>query len=141
MRSIHLIVIHCSATKSNRSFPLAALKACHQARGFRTIGYHYYITKDGTIHPCRPEEQPGAHAKGYNANSIGICYEGGLDEHGTSADTRTQAQQRSMAELLKSLKRDYPDACIVGHHDLPGVRKTCPCFDVKQWLGKCKELV
>ena len=53
-RRIDLIVIHCSATKCNRAFPLEAVIACHRARGFATVGYHYYITRDGTVHAGRP---------------------------------------------------------------------------------------
>ena len=134
MRKINLIVIHCTATRVTRDFPVEALEACHKARGFRTIGYHYYITKDGVIYPCRPEEMPGAHAKHYNAHSIGICYEGGLDANGNPADTRTPAQKQAMVKLLQSLCTDYPEAEIIGHRDLPWVKKACPCFDVKNWL-------
>ena len=134
MRKINLIIIHCSATRANRNFTVEDLETCHKARGFKTTGYHYYITKDGEIYPCRPEEMIGAHAKHYNAHSIGICYEGGLDANGNPADTRTEAQKRSMIELLKSLCLDYPDAEVIGHRDLPWVRKSCPCFDVKKWL-------
>ena len=134
MRKIELIVIHCSATRENQNFTVEALEACHRARGFRGIGYHYYITRDGVVYPCRPEEQAGAHARRYNALSIGICYEGGLDRDGNPADTRTEAQKESMKELLRSLCTDYPEAEIIGHRDLPWVQKACPCFDVKQWL-------
>lgn len=86
-------------------------------------GKNYYITKDGKIYPCRPEEMIGAHANHYKAHSIGICYEGGLDANGNPADTRTEAQKRSMLELLKSLCLDYPDAEVIGHRDLPWVKK------------------
>lgn len=134
MRKISLIIIHCSATKVNRNFTVEDLEACHKAQGFRTIGYHYYITKDGVIYPCRPENMIGAHAKNYNANSIGVCYEGGLDANGNPADTRTRAQKQSLTALLKSLCKDYPEAEIIGHRDLPWVKKACPCFDVKKWL-------
>lgn len=61
-RKINLIVIHCSATRVTQDFTVGELEACHLARGFRDIGYHYYITKDGVIYPCRPESEPGAHA-------------------------------------------------------------------------------
>ncbi len=135
MRKINLIVIHCSATRVNQNFTVADLESCHRARGFKCIGYHYYITKDGEIYSTRPEEMPGAHAQRYNAHSIGICYEGGLAANGNPADTRTEAQKRSMLELLRSIYADYPDADIVGHRDLPGVKKACPCFDVKKWLS------
>ena len=133
-RKIDLIVVHCSATRINQDFPVEALEACHKARGLHSIGYHYYITKDGVVYPCRPENEEGAHAHHYNAHSIGICYEGGLDEKGKPADTRTPAQKASLEDLLYSLVLDYPDAEILGHRDLPWVRKNCPCFDVKEWL-------
>lgn len=75
-RKISLIVIHCSATRVTQDFTFEKLEACHLARGFRSIGYHYYITKDGVIYPGRPESEIGAHARHFNAHSIGICYEG-----------------------------------------------------------------
>lgn len=128
MRRINLIVIHCSATRVTQDFSVEDLEACHLARGYKTIGYHYYITKDGHPHRCRPEEMVGAHAHGYNAHSIGICYEGGLDANGEPADTRTPAQKQTLVALLRSLKVDYPDARIMGHCELPHVAKPCPCF-------------
>ena len=131
MRRIDLIICHCSATKITQDFPVESLEACHKARGFKTIGYHYYITKDGQVHQCRPEDMVGAHARRYNAHSIGICYEGGLDANGEPADTRTEAQKHAMIALLRSLKVDYPDAEILGHRDLPWVKKKCPCFDAR----------
>ena len=131
MRKIELIVIHCSATRCDRPFPMEELEACHRARGFRCCGYHYYITRDGQLHIGRPEEMAGAHARRYNTRSIGVCYEGGLDEHGNPADTRTPAQRHALVALLRSLKVDYPDASIVGHRDLPWIRKACPCFDAR----------
>ena len=88
------------------------------------------------VYPCRPETEVGAHARHYNAHSIGICYEGGLDEKGKPAETRTPAQKDSLEDLLYGLSLDYPDAEILGHRDLPWVRKSCPCFDVKEWLKK-----
>ena len=131
MRRINLIILHCSATKITQDFPVESLEACHKARGFKTIGYHYYITKDGQMHLCRPEDMIGAHARRYNAHSIGICYEGGLDANGNPTDTRTPAQKHAMITLLRSLKVDYPDAEILGHCDLPWVKKKCPCFDAR----------
>ena len=128
-RKIDLIVVHCSATRCDRSFSLEAVIACHKARGFATVGYHYYITRDGTIHAGRPLYQEGAHATGFNRRSIGVCYEGGLNPNGKPADTRTPAQKETLRKLLIRLKTDYPEVRIVGHRDLPGVNKACPCFD------------
>ena len=83
MRIINLIVVHCTATQGNRTLSPEALDLMHRRRGFNGTGYHYYIRKDGTVHLTRPVERIGAHAKGFNASSIGICYEGGLDCRGT----------------------------------------------------------
>ena len=130
MRSINLIVIHCSATRCDRPFPVTSLIACHAAR-FGFTGYHYYITRDGQMYQTRHENLVGAHAKHYNKHSIGICYEGGLDPQGRPADTRTPAQRHALVALLRSLKQDYPDALILGHRDLPHVSKRCPCFDAQ----------
>jgi N-acetyl-anhydromuramyl-L-alanine amidase AmpD len=129
MRRIDLIIIHCSATRSNRSFTFDDLDACHRARGWNGCGYHYYITRDGQLHFGRPEEVPGAHARHYNKHSIGICYEGGKDPSGRNADTRTPEQKLALRTLLIGLKMDYPQAKIIGHRDLPNVSKDCPCFD------------
>ena len=140
MRRIDLIVIHCSATKPSQNFTVEDLESCHKARGFQTIGYHYYITRDGQLHVCRPEEMIGAHARRYNVHSIGICYEGDLDEKGRAADTRTP-QKQTLVTLLRSLKYDYPDAQILGHRDLPWVTKRCPSFDAKSEYAHLTPLV
>ena len=128
MRHIDLIVIHCSATRSNQNFPVTALIRCHAER-FGFTGYHYYITRDGTTYQTRHENLIGAHAKGYNQHSLGVCYEGGLDEHSIPTDTRTPMQKRALLKLLRRLKKEHPDARIIGHRDLPNVHKACPCFD------------
>lgn len=130
-RFIDLIVVHCSATRCNGSISVDVIDAWHRAMGFARIGYHYYITRDGDVHTGRPLYQVGAHASGYNEHSIGVCYEGGLDEEGNCCDTRTPEQKESLLRLLQRLKTDYPAATLVGHRDLPGVRKACPCFDVE----------
>lgn len=127
MRTINLIVIHCSATRSDRRFSVEDLIACHDAR-FGFTGYHYYITRDGQVYQTRHENLPGAHARHYNQHSIGICYEGGLTPEGHPADTRTPAQKAALWHLLQSLKADYPKARILGHCELPHVAKACPCF-------------
>ena len=133
-RKISMIVIHCSATRCNQRYTVDQLRADHNARFHnKGIGYHYYIERDGQVYQTRPEEEVGMHALHYNAHSIGICYEGGLDEKGNYADTRTPAQRATMIALLRALKVDYPDAEIVGHCQLPGVSKPCPCFSCQEY--------
>ena len=134
MRSVNLIVIHCSATRCNRRFTVDMLKACHNARfGNKGIGYHYYIERDGHLYQTRDESLVGMHARHYNAHSIGICYEGGLNEQGQAADTRTPEQRAALIALLRSLKEDYPQAEILGHRELEGVHKECPSFDCQEY--------
>ena len=132
MRHIDLIVIHCSATRCNRNFPVTELIRYH-AKRFGFTGYHYYITRNGQIYQTRHEQLVGAHAVGYNQHSLGVCYEGGLDELGRPADTRTPKQKQALLKLLRRLKAAHPDATILGHRDLPDVHKDCPCFDVKEY--------
>lgn len=131
MRTITLIIIHCSATPEGRSLSFEECRRDHiMHRHFRDIGYHFYITRDGTVHDGRPIEKVGAHCEGHNSHSIGICYEGGLDANGKSADTRTEAQRKALKSLVERMHRLFPKALIVGHHDL-NPRKACPCFKVE----------
>lgn len=144
MRRIDLIVIHCSATREDRPFTEQDLETAHRLRGFDGIGYHFYVRRNGDIKSTRLVERgrcPRAWAT--MANSIGICYEGGLDCHGLAKDTRTEWQKHSLRVLVRALKMDYPKARIVGHRDLsPDVNgngemepmewtKACPCFEAK----------
>ena len=131
MRKIDLIVVHCSATRCDKSYPVETLIADHGKR-FGYTGYHYYVTRDGRLYQTRHENLVGAHAKGYNKHSIGVCYEGGLNPQGKPADTRTDKQKKTLLGLLCALKLDYPDAVILGHRDLPDVHKACPCFNAKE---------
>ena len=111
MRTITLIIIHCSATPEGKSLSAEACRQDHiRHRGFRDIGYHFYITRDGEIHPGRPLEKIGAHCRNHNAHSIGICYEGGLDAEGQAKDTRTLAQRGALLALLRELKKKFPEA-------------------------------
>ena len=129
MRRITLIVIHCSAVRPDQTSSAAQIDTWHRQRGFHLgIGYHYVIRRNGEIEAGRPEYLVGAHCKDHNAHSIGICYEGGLNARGQPADTRTEAQKKTLLSLLRALKVDYSDALIVGHHDLNPL-KACPCFD------------
>ncbi|MBO6253871.1 MAG: hypothetical protein J6O49_09515 [Bacteroidaceae bacterium] len=59
----------------------------------RICGYHWVVLKDGTIQAGRPETIAGAYLRHYNQHAIGICYVGGLDKNGKSADTRTPEQK------------------------------------------------
>lgn len=144
MRKINLIVIHCSATREDRSLTAFDLETLHRRRGFNGTGYHYYIRKDGSVHVTRPLERIGAHVRGFNSESAGICYEGGLDRRGQPCDTRTPEQRAALRLLVHQLLERFPGCRVCGHRDLsPDVNgngeiepeewiKQCPCFEVKK---------
>ena len=129
MRTITLLVIHCSAVKPDQTSSAAQIDTWHRKDNHWKfgIGYHYVIRRDGTIESGRPEWMIGAHCLNHNAHSLGICYEGGLDIRGDPADTRTEAQKKALRWLLGQLHRAYPRAVILGHHDLDP-QKDCPCI-------------
>lgn len=145
MRKINYIVVHCSATRDSHVLTPEALEAEHRRRGFRGIGYHYYIRRDGTVLGTCSLELPGAHVRGHNKYSIGICYEGGLDALGNPKDTRTP-EQRSALRLLVYQLLKFHNARVCGHRDLsPDLDedgtvepkewvKQCPCFEVAREL-------
>ncbi len=134
MRKIEKIIIHCSATPEGRHVTVADIDRWHRQRGFRGIGYHYVIYLDGTIHAGRPISQAGAHCKGQNAKSIGICYIGGLTADSSAAtDTRTKAQKVALRKLIDELKAKFKGATTHGHREFAA--KACPCFDVGEEFG------
>ena len=110
MRKINYIVVHCSATREGCTLTSEVLEAEHRRRGFRTTGYHYYIRRDGTVLGTRSLELPGAHCRGHNKYSIGICYEGGLDARGNPKDTRTPEQRSALHLLVYQLLQQFRNA-------------------------------
>ena len=128
MRTITLIVIHCSANKAGSVLRMTDIDRYHRSLGWKGCGYHYVIPTDGTVEVGRNEAEVGAHCRNHNRHSIGVCYIGGLSADGKPEDTRTEAQRIALRKLLETLHRKYPRALIVGHRDLDP-RKACPCFD------------
>ena len=130
-RKINLIVVHCSATPEGRAVKAEDIRRWHMNdRGFSDIGYHFIVCLDGTIQSGRPLEKAGAHCRGKNANSIGVCYIGGLNTNGIPADTRTEAQKVSLLSVLRALRIALPNVPIRGHRDF--APKACPCFDATE---------
>lgn len=132
MRKITEIIVHCTATVAGKNVSVEQIDACHKARGFKSIGYHYVIDLDGNVQRGRDIAEPGAHCIGHNSHSIGICYVGGLDSTGKPADTRTPLQKQALRNKINELKQQYPHATIHGHNEFSA--KACPCFDVKKEL-------
>ena len=128
MRTITLIIVHCSAVKPWQQSGVKDIDNWHRDKGWKGCGYHYVVRRDGSIEKARPVEEVGAHCVNHNRHSIGVCYEGGLNAKGQEDDTRTEVQKRAMRELLQQLHARFPRAVIAGHNVFnPG--KRCPCFN------------
>ena len=143
MRNIDSIIVHCSATKAGQDFTAADIDCWHRERGFNGIGYHYVIRLDGKLEKGRDVSLAGAHCRGWNERSVGICYIGGLDENGRPADTRTNAQKRVLYQIIMDLQRQYTSPDLNGDGVIEPYEyvKACPCFDVRAFLRNGRELL
>ncbi len=132
MRNIDKIIVHCSATREGENYTVDTIRSWHvDGRGWSDIGYHFYIDIYGQIHKGRDISRIGAHTKGLNRNSIGVCYCGGVESDGkTPKDTRYDCQKEALLAVLRTLKAMYPEAKIHGHRDF--ARKACPSFDATE---------
>ena len=132
MRQINKIIVHCSATREGENYTVDTIRSWHvDGRGWSDIGYHFYIDIYGEIHKGRDIAKIGAHCKGYNRNSIGICYCGGVETDGkTPKDTRLDCQKEALTAVLRTLKAMYPEAVIHSHNDF--ARKACPSFNATE---------
>ena len=129
MRQINKLIVHCSATREGHNVPVETIRKWHvEGRGWSDIGYHFYIDLEGNIFKGRDIARMGAHCKGHNRNSIGICYCGGVEADGkTPKDTRNYQQIEALLCVLRTLKAMYPEAIIHSHNDF--ANKACPSFD------------
>lgn len=134
IKSVDFLIIHCAATPPDMEIGAAEIKRWHLDRGWFDIGYHYVIRRDGIIEKGRPERRPGAHVRGANECSLGVCLVGGVDSDREPEDNFTVAQFDSLRDLIIELKYRYPEAGVIGHRDVPGVTKACPSFDVLEWF-------
>ena len=132
MRTINKIIVHCSATREGQNISVDTIRSWHvDGRGWSDIGYHFYIDLHGDIYKGRDIAKIGAHTKGQNRNSIGICYCGGVEVDGkTPKDTRTEEQEDSLLAVLRTLKAMYPEATIHSHNDF--ANKACPSFNATE---------
>jgi N-acetylmuramoyl-L-alanine amidase len=134
--SVNFIVVHCAATRPSMDIGANTIRRWHRQRGWLDIGYHYVIRRDGTVELGRPENIPGAHARPFNHLSLGICLVGGVTEDDVTIPEAnfTPDQISALAALLLDMEERYPEAEVLGHRDLPNVRKACPSFDVRHWI-------
>lgn len=128
MREIDKIIIHCAYTPPSMDIGAAEIRQWHLARGWSDIGYHYVIRRNGEIEAGRALQTIGAHAKGYNRHSIGVCLVGGKPDCNFTAD-----QWESLHSLANELTAMHPGADLIGHNEVSP--KSCPQFDVRAWAA------
>mgnify|MGYP003138665795 FL=1 len=132
MGSTDYIVIHCSYTKPNMDIGLREIRDWHvNDNGWRDVGYHYIIRRNGEVELGRNVKDTGAHAAGYNHKSIGIALVGGMADDNSTEDNFTDKQWTTLLDLVKQKLIDYPDAKVIGHNEIS--EKDCPCFNVQKW--------
>ena len=124
-KKIEFLIVHCSDTPNNQNLSANDIHKMHLGFGWDGIGYHKVINRSGKIEDGRPEYWVGAHVKGKNNISLGVCLIG--------KDYFTKRQFRSLERVLKKWKKTYPYAKVVGHRDTGKTKKTCPNFDVTSW--------
>ena len=127
------IVVHCSATEPGLRVGVGEIRQWHLDQGWNDIGYHFVITRAGAVQHGRPLAQVGAHVRGHNHNSVGICLVGGVDSDNNPEQNYTFKQYLALRLLIDGLKVMYQGAKLMGHRDFPEVSKDCPCFDVRDW--------
>lgn len=132
-REISKVIVHCSATREGQPISVETIRKWHKLRGWSDIGYHYVIDLNGQVHAGRDVSRVGAHVKGENTGSVGVCYIGGLDKDGEPKDTRTFEQDIALTYLLKLLTHQYEGSTLHGHNEFSS--KACPCFDVQAEYG------
>lgn len=133
MRPINMIIIHCADTPANMNIGAKEIDQWHKQRGWDRIGYHYVIRRDGTLETGRAEHSIGAHAKGHNRHSIGICLVGGKGDDNTPETNFTRYQYRTLDSLIGVLTAKYKTARVIGHNDVS--EKACPTFDVDKYMN------
>jgi N-acetylmuramoyl-L-alanine amidase len=170
-RDVRLIVLHCAATPNDRTLftgkvgtpgfrtPIQEIDAWHKERGFQrdtywrgrqnasleAVGYHFVIARNGAIFSGRHVHEQGAHAQGWNRNSIGICLVG--------TDQYTEVQWLALESCVRGLSQSFQvplltpklgtsngsglvvSGGVIGHGKLPGHNKICPGFDVHAWVS------
>ena len=122
-KNIKFIVVHCSDTDDN--LKALDIHKLHLKFGWEGVGYNKIIENDGRIVNGRPEFWKGAHVRGYNDRSLGVCLIG--------KSRFSKSQFISLEKILIDWKKKYKNIKIIGHYEVSDCNKTCPNFDVAQW--------
>jgi len=128
MREINKVIVHCSYTPTEMDIGVEEIRRWHVGdNGWSDIGYHWVIRRDGTIEEGRPENIAGAHTRGHNRDSIGVCLIGGKTFRSDRPEMNfTLAQFNSLRDMVDNV---YSELLWFGHREF-NKYKECPCFEV-----------
>lgn len=134
LKYIDLVIVHCSATRPGQDIGVKDIRRWHKARGWDDVGYHYVITRDGLVENGRHLKVVGAHCRGKNRRSVGICLIGGINERGKPDANFTMTQYLALRALLVELEGTLPTKLkVAGHREFSS--KACPSFDVHSLMA------
>lgn len=141
-RKVNKVFIHCSGSDRPEDQSYERVEFLHTfkkghlttwgkygkeaCKGWKYIGYHFYITKDGTIHKGRPLEVRPSAQKGYNSGTIAICVAGEKEF--------TDDSLLALVDLCEEIHKSYEKITFHGHKEVDRNR-TCPNFDYGGWLN------
>ncbi len=135
-----ILVWHCLDTPAGMNVDVEDVDRWHRERGFTCIGYAGIVQRDGTIQRGRDldndgdvSDEVGAHAAGFNRESIGWAYAGGKGPNGQPQYNPTAEQLAAMKFITQETESKFSGIDTCGHCDLPEVTKACPVFDVRYW--------
>lgn len=130
-KTAYIVLHHAAASRCSA----ADIHRIHLNNGWAGIGYHFYITKDGSIYRARPIDALGAHVSGYNSSTLGICFEGNFE-----IERMSDIQLKAGRELIEYLKSIYPNATIKKHRDLNATACPGKNFPFDKMMKKNPEL-
>ncbi len=143
-RDITEVVVHWTAHFINQDVGAEEIHSHHKSDGFKGIGYHYVIRKDGTIERGRPINKEGAHAKenGHNRYSIGVAFVGGYTVHSSyrlsnppyGKESINDEQMKALKMLFNAFYKVWPGGQAWGHNDTDPQNKPDPGFPIPEFV-------
>jgi N-acetylmuramoyl-L-alanine amidase len=133
MAIIKKVIIHCADTPADMDVGVDEIRRWHvEERGWSDVGYHWVIRRDGSVEKGRDESVTGAHVRGHNTGSIGICLLGGAGGECNFSSAQWSALDTLVTNILARYRLTGAD--VYGHRDFDK-GKQCPTFDAKAWAS------
>lgn len=120
-RETRALIVHHSATP--QTVTMEDIRVWHRARGWSDIGYHYVIEGNGALRVGRSFWAMGAHAGGFNRETLGLCIVG---DNTNAARRWIGTQLETAREVVKALEMLFPAIHVYGHNEVGTTKTACP---------------